>query len=331
VAMEEGRFHDPVLVAEIIGFLVRKPGIYVDGTLGGGGHSLAILQALDRAGYLDKSLLIGIDQDSAALGEAAAKLSDYGTSSVLVKGNFQDISAIVGRVCGERGRDTGVAGILLDLGVSSFQINTAERGFSYLRAGALDMRMDCDAPFHAGDIVNGYEERELARLFYRYGEEPRSRSIAKAIVLYRQMHGSVKGTEELAAIVRENAYGGEKVIKSLSRVFQALRIEVNGELDVLRQALAGGVETLAGGGRMAVISYHSLEDRIVKRSFAEKAKSDWGPKGVGLREPLSCGSINPVTRKPLVATLQEIAVNPRARSAKLRVIEKVFFGGCCEK
>jgi len=326
VAMEEGIFHDPVLVAEIIALLVRKPGIYVDGTLGGGGHSHAMLRTLAQAGYLDKSLLIGIDQDSAALREAAGKLSDYGGASVLVKGNFQDISAIVGRVCREKGIEPGAAGILLDLGVSSFQINTAERGFSYLKSGALDMRMDCDAPLHAGDIVNGYEERELARLFYRYGEEPRSRSIAKALVLYRQIHGSVQGTEELAAIIRKNAHGGEKVIKSLSRVFQALRIEVNGELDVLGQALDGGVETLAAGGRMAVISYHSLEDRIVKRSFAEKAKSDWGPKGVGLREPLSRGNIIPVTRKPLVPTHQEIESNSRARSAKLRVIEKVFSG-----
>jgi 16S rRNA (cytosine1402-N4)-methyltransferase len=143
--------------------------------------------------------------------------------------------------------------------------------------------MDSGASLTACDIVNNYEERELARLFYRYGEEPRSRSIARAIVAYRQTHGSVRGTQELAAIIRNNAYGGEKVIKTLSRVFQALRIEVNGELDVLGRAIDGGINCLDGHGRMAVISYHSLEDRIVKQAFAEKAKSDWGPKGVGLR------------------------------------------------
>ncbi len=321
--MVQERFHDPVLVAEIVAFLVRKPGIYVDATLGGGGHSVAILHALFEAGYGDTSLFIGIDQDDAALREASERLSMYKAGLVLVKGNFQDIEGIINRVCREKGVDPLVAGILLDLGVSSFQIDTPERGFSYLRDGALDMRMDSGASLTACDIVNNYEERELARLFYRYGEEPRSRSIARAIVAYRQTHGSVRGTQELAAIIRNNAYGGEKVIKTLSRVFQALRIEVNGELDVLGRAIDGGINCLDGHGRMAVISYHSLEDRIVKQAFAEKAKSDWGPKGVGLREPLAYGEIVMVTRKPLIATPKEIELNSRARSAKLRVIEKI--------
>ena len=321
--MVQERFHDPVLVAEIVAFLVRKPGIYVDATLGGGGHSVAILHALFEAGYGDTSLFIGIDQDDAALREASERLRMYKAGLVLVKGNFQDIEGIISRVCCEKERDPLVAGILLDLGVSSFQIDTPERGFSYLRDGALDMRMDSGASLTACDIVNNYEERELARLFYRYGEEPRSRSIARAIVAYRQTHGSVRGTQELAAIIRNNAYGGEKVIKTLSRVFQALRIEVNGELDVLGRAIDGGINCLDGHGRMAVISYHSLEDRIVKQAFAEKAKSDWGPKGVGLREPLAYGEIVMVTRKPLIATPKEIELNSRARSAKLRVIEKI--------
>ncbi len=189
------------------------------------------------------------------------------------------------------------------------------------------MRMDCSASRSAADIVNGYDEQELARLFYRYGEEPRSRSIARAIVAYRQKNGSVLYTQELAAIVRGNAHGGEKVIKTLSRVFQALRIEVNSELDVLRQALYDGIDSLDESGRMAVISYHSLEDRIVKRVFAEKVRSDWGPKGVGLREPLAWGTVTPVTRKPLIASFEEIAFNTRARSAKLRVVEKINQGG----
>jgi 16S rRNA (cytosine1402-N4)-methyltransferase len=321
--MVQGRFHEPVLAAEIVAFLVRKPGIYVDGTLGGGGHSLAFLHALHEAGYSEQSLLIGIDQDAAALEEAARTLGGFEDHFVLVKGNFQDIEPIITGVCGNKGLEPKVAGILLDLGVSSFQIDTAERGFSYLREGPLDMRMDSDASLSAGDIVNSYEEKELARLIYRYGEEPRSRSIAKAIVAWRKKNGSVNGTKELSDIIRGNAYGGEKVIKTLSRVFQALRIEVNGELDVLRRALSDGIDCLDDYGRMAVISYHSLEDRIVKTVFAEKARSDWGPKGVAMREPLAWGTVALVTRKPLTASVQEIESNPRARSAKLRIIEKI--------
>jgi len=321
--MAQYKFHEPVLPAEIIDLLVRRPGIYVDGTLGGGGHSQAILRAILEAGYGEGSLLIGIDQDDAALHEAAESLRGYDAMTVLVKGNFKGIEGIVKSVCGAKGLKPKVAGILLDLGVSSFQIDSAERGFSYFREGPLDMRMDRENTLCAGDIVNTYEEKELARLFYRYGEEPRSRSIARAIVAYRLKNGSVLGTQDLAGIIRDNATGRDKIIKTLSRVFQALRIEVNGELDVLRHALYDGIDCLDNHGRMAVISYHSLEDRIVKTVFAEKAWSDWGPKGVGLREPLARGTVSLITRKPLVATQQEIAANPRARSAKLRVIEKI--------
>ncbi len=327
MAITRDIFHDPVLVTEIVAFLVRKPGIYVDGTLGGGGHSLAMLRQLVAAGFLEGSLLIGIDQDEAALRQAREKLGEYDARSVLVKGNFLDIKGIVTRVCSDRGVEPKVTGILLDLGVSSYQIDTAERGFSYMSEGPLDMRMDSNASLRACDIVNTYEEQQLARLFYRYGEEPRSRSIARAIVAYRQSHGAVGSTKELADIVRCNAHGGERVIKTLSRVFQALRIEVNAELEVLSQVLDDGIDCLDEHGRMAVISYHSLEDRIVKRFFAEKARSDWGPKGVGLREPLAWGSVTPVTRKPLIASQQEVASNSRARSAKLRVIEKNYQGG----
>ncbi len=320
-------YHEPVLAAEIIAFLVRKPGVYVDGTLGGGGHSLGIMRALNEAGYGEGSLLIGIDQDDAALSAAAEKLREFDAHTVLVKGNFEDIENIVERVCSEKGLKPKVEGILLDLGVSSFQIDTAERGFSYLRDGPLDMRMDMDAPLSAADIVNTWDEKDLARLIFRYGEEPGSRSIAKAIVTYRLKNGPVKRTEELAGIIRGNFTGTDRIIKTLSRVFQALRIEVNSELEVLRKVLSDGIECLDDHGRMAVISYHSLEDRIVKTVFAGKAKSDWGPKGVGLREPLQRGSISLVTRKPLIAARQEIDSNPRARSAKLRVIEKISQGG----
>jgi 16S rRNA (cytosine1402-N4)-methyltransferase len=325
--MARDTFHVPVLADEIIALLVRKPGIYVDGTLGGGGHSAAILRAIVKSGYEAGSLLIGIDQDDAALRQAAENLKEFERYTVLVKGNFENMAEVIRDVAAEKGLPPKVAGILLDLGVSSFQIDTAERGFSYLRNGPLDMRMDSSAPLHAFEIVNTYEERDLARIFYRYGEEPKSRGIARAIVSFRVKHGAIHTTEELADIIRGIAYGGDNVIKTLSRVFQALRIEVNRELDVLREALCSGIEALEDYGRMAVISYHSLEDRIVKTVFADKARDDWGPKGVGLREPLHRGSIKLITRKPLVASTEEIGLNTRARSAKLRVIEKNPAGG----
>jgi len=327
--MVQDTFHVPVLADEIVAFLVQKPGVYVDGTLGGGGHSVAILRALEKAGYLESSLLVGIDQDDAALRQAEETLREFRTNSVLVKGNFEDISGVIQRVCAERGHPAKVTGILLDLGVSSFQIDRAERGFSYLRNGPLDMRMDSSGSSSAADIVNTLDERELANIFYRYGEEPRSRAISRAIVGYRQKNGPISTTEELATIIRSIAYGGDNVIKTLSRVFQALRIEVNRELDVLREALCDGIDSLEDHGRMAVISYHSLEDRIVKTVFADHAREDWGPKWVGLREPLRRGSVKLVTRKPLLASSGETASNSRARSAKLRVIEKNPVGGSC--
>jgi 16S rRNA (cytosine1402-N4)-methyltransferase len=328
--MAQDRFHEPVLAAEIVSLLARKPGVYVDGTLGGGGHARAMLRALSDAGFLEGSLLIGIDQDDDALRSARENLKEFDAAVVLVKGNFENIGSIISTLCAEKGLKPKVAGILLDLGVSSFQIDMAERGFSYMREGPLDMRMDSHAALSASAIVNTYDEQELAKLFYRYGEEPRSRSIAKAIITYRQKIGSITRTQELADIVRGNAHGGERVIKTLSRVFQALRIEVNAELDVLQRALCDGIDCLDEHGRMAIISYHSLEDRIVKRFFAEKARSDWGPKGVGMRDPLSWGTVAPVTRKPLIATQNEIEKNPRARSAKLRIIEKIHQGGLRE-
>ncbi|NTW68438.1 MAG: 16S rRNA (cytosine(1402)-N(4))-methyltransferase RsmH [Chlorobiaceae bacterium] len=328
--MAQNTFHVPVLADEIVAFLVRKPGIYVDGTLGGGGHSGAFLRALHQAGYIEGSLLIGIDQDDAALMQAADTLREFEPFTVLVKANFEEISSVIESVCSKRNLAPKVSGILLDLGVSSFQIDSAERGFSYLRNGPLDMRMDSTAPFSAAEIVNTSAERELATIFYRYGEEPRSRAISRAIVAYRQKHGPISDTEELAGIIRSIAYGGDNVIKTLSRVFQALRIAVNRELDVLREALCDGIESLEDHGRMAVISYHSLEDRIVKTVFADQAREDWGPKGVALREPLKRGSIKLITRKPLVASAGETASNSRARSAKLRVIEKNPAGGSSE-
>ncbi len=318
--MIEERYHRPVLVREVVELLAVRPGIYVDGTLGGGGHAAALLEALRCSGMLGESLLVGIDQDDCALREAAGALRDYGDRARLVKGNFRDIAAIVDRVRKEAALP--VTGILLDLGVSSFQIDTPGRGFSYRRPGPLDMRMDSGGKVSAADILNACEERELADIIFRYGEERRSRRIAAAICARRREQGPITRTEELSDIVRGVVGSPEQQLKSLARVFQALRIAVNDELGVLENALKDGAASLSLFGRMAVISYHSLEDRMVKRYFRELSEDDWGPRGVGLREPLRRAGFGIVTSRALTAGNDEVRKNSRARSAKLRVIEK---------
>jgi len=324
--MDAKGYHEPVLAAEIPDLLVRMPGVYVDGTLGGGGHSRRILEELFRKGFGGQSLLIGIDQDDRALDAAGKRLASCDGNIVLVKGNFGDLRSIVLRVCRDRQMAPSLAGILLDLGVSSAQIDSPERGFSYLHHGPLDMRMDPETVRSAADIVNTMSERELANLFFRYGEEPRSRSIARDIVEYRNRQGPILRTETLAGLIRQREPRQDRVIRTLSRIFQAVRIEVNHELDVLAAALEESAAMLSPGGRLAIISYHSLEDRMVKCFFSERARSDWGPRGVGLREPLRKAEFRIVTRKPVTAGAQEISSNPRARSARLRILEKLAEG-----
>ena len=320
--MDKDAYHRPVMVREVVAQLVRREGIYVDGTLGGGGHSLAVLQALKGMGFEGNSLLIGIDQDHFALEEAKRKLAGFHEKTRLVQGNFREVVSIVSDIK-ERGyAGMPVAGILLDLGVSSFQVDTPARGFSYLRQGPLDMRMKPEGDFRASDIVNSFEERDLADIIFRYGEEQKSRKIARAVCSWRRERGDITRTEELAAIVRGVVREPDQQIKALAKVFQALRIAVNDELGALDEVLRGGTEILDPLGRMAVISYHSLEDRMVKRFFSKVATDDWGPKGVGLREPLRNAMFRLVCRKPEVAADDEVRENPRARSAKLRVLEK---------
>ena len=316
------QYHRPVMVSETVGFLVKGAGIYVDGTLGGGGHSFAMLMAMRNAGIEDDSLLIGIDQDRHAICEAEKKLEGFARNTRLVQGNFRDIAAIVGDI-GKRELPGGkVRGMLLDLGVSSFQIDTPERGFSYLRSGPLDMRMNPEGAVTAADIVNSYDEQLLSDIIYRYGEEKKSRRIAAALCSWRKERGRISSTGELASIVRQVVRDPGQQIKSLSRVFQALRIVVNDEFGALEEVLKSGSECLDPQGRLAVISYHSLEDREVKQCFRRLAADDWGPKGVGLREPLKAAGFRLVTPKPVVAGGNELARNPRSRSARLRVIEK---------
>lgn len=321
-AMEGYGYHAPVLPDETISLLVTDPGIYIDGTLGGGGHSRLILERLSAIPAGGTSLLVGIDQDCHALEAAEAKLGPFRGSTALFRGNFSTVGEVARTVLDGQGKGLPVMGILLDLGVSSYQIDTAERGFSYLRNGPLDMRMDPDGPVSAADVVNGYAERDLARLFLRYGEEPLGGRIARAVVVAREK-APISTTGELAGVVKAACPRKDLAIKTLSRVYQALRIEVNDELGVLGQALEEGFASLSAGGRMAVISYHSLEDRIVKRFFAALAAEDWGPKGLALREPLSPARGRLVTRKPVLASASEIERNPRSRSARLRVIQKL--------
>jgi len=320
--MTNESYHRPVLVQEVVGLLAVRGGIYIDGTLGGGGHSKALLESLRQSGLEESVFLIGIDQDDCALREAAGTLRAFEKRTRLVKGNFRDIADIVGELRRDGLSDMPVAGILLDLGVSSFQIDTPGRGFSYLRPGPLDMRMDSSEGLTAADIVNTFDERELADIFFRYGEERRSRRIASAVCRRRSEHGPIETTEELAGIVRDAAGGGAQQLKCLARVFQALRIAVNDELGVLEKVLEDGTGCLSPLGRMAVISYHSLEDRMVKQCFRALCEDDWGPKGVGLREPLKRAEFRMVTRRAVTAGEEEVRENSRARSAKLRVIEK---------
>ncbi len=320
--MENDGYHLPVMVGEVTALLAIRPGIYIDGTLGGGGHAFSVMSALRRRGFEDGSLLIGIDQDSFALEEAAVRLRPFAPRVRLERGNFGDMAEILDRVRSREQCTLPVMGILLDLGVSSFQIDTPDRGFSYMRQGPLDMRMDPDGPLTAADIVNTSDESGLAGLIYRYGEEKKSRAIARAIKARVREKGELHETGELAAVVRSVVSGHEHQIKSLSRVFQALRIAVNDELGVLERALEDGTSCLGPLGRMGVMSYHSLEDRMVKLFFRDRSEDDWGPKGVGLREPLRSAGFRLVTRKSVAASDEEVRLNPRARSARLRVIEK---------
>ncbi len=313
-------YHEPVLADATTSLLVTRPGVYIDGTLGGGGHSLKLLRLLDGLG--GESLLVGIDQDSHALEAAAQKLREFGGKAVLLRGNFSMVRELLSPLMRGPGEGKAVMGLLLDLGVSSFQIDTPVRGFSYLRNGPLDMRMDPDGPLTAADIVNDYEEQALSRLFFRYGEEPHGGRIARAVVSARQVE-PITTTGALAEVVRRACPRKDAQIKTLSRIYQALRIEVNDELGVLEQALEDGFSVLSSGGRFAVISYHSLEDRIVKRFFSARCTADWGPKGLPLREPLKPAEAELVTRKPVQAGEDEVRRNPRARSARLRVIQKL--------
>lgn len=306
--------HVPVLLDKCIECLnVKKGGIYVDGTLGGGGHSSHVLKLLDNTGRL-----IGIDRDSDALEHTKKRLSKY-TNVTYVKDKHENIKNILNEL-----NIDAVDGILLDLGVSSYQLDEASRGFSYMQDAPLDMRMNRNDDFSAYDVINEYSEQKLAEIFFLYGEEKYSKQIARKIVATRE-DKNIETTMELVEVIKSAIPAKARNEKQhpAKRVFQAIRIEVNGELVDLEKTVCDAIMSLKPGGRLAIITFHSLEDRIVKKAY-EKMEGrctcppDFPQCICGYK---SYGKI--ITKKPLIGDEKELLENPRARSAKLRVFERV--------
>lgn len=304
--------HIPVLLKECIQNLnIKENGIYVDGTLGGAGHSKKILENLSPDG-----ILIGIDRDIEALENAKRKLKDY-QNIKYVYGNHDDIKTIL-----EELNIEGVDGILLDLGVSSYQLDEADRGFSYMQDASLDMRMDQTAKLTAEYVVNNYTEEELSKIIYDYSEEKFSRNITRKICEYRK-NKKIETTKELAEIV-ESAIPGfaKKEGHPAKRTFQAIRIEVNDEIKPLYNTVKNCIDVLKPGGRLCIITFHSLEDRAVKEAYVDAQGKCICPSDLpycvcGYK---SLGKI--ITKKPILPTKDEMTENSRSKSAKLRVFEK---------
>ena len=305
--------HIPVLKNETIELLnVRPNGIYVDGTIGGAGHSKAIEEKAKI------KLLVGIDQDEEALVVAKKNLANYNNVK-FVHDNFKNID----KVLDELGINK-VDGILVDIGVSSYQIDCKERGFSFRQDARVDMRMDVSQDFSAYNLLNEYKEEDIARVIKDYGEEKFAKSIARHIVKARQSK-PIETTKELEETILSSVprYKGQDGKSNVQRTFQAIRIEVNKELDVLSEFLDKAVQRLNPGGRLAVISFHSLEDRIVKQKFRELATGCICPPDFPI---CVCGHkqvVNLITKHPVEATEEEIKINSRSACAKLRVVEKI--------
>lgn len=305
--------HKSVLLTETIeGLQIRPDGIYVDGTLGGGGHSYEI------AKRLTDGRLIGIDQDQAAIEAAGMRLSPFGDKVTIVRSNYRNTREVLSELGIEK-----IDGMILDLGVSSYQFDTKERGFSYRFDSPLDMRMDTRQSFSAKEIVNGYSEMELYHVIRDYGEDKFAKNIAKHIVMARKKK-PVETTGELCEIIKAaipakiRAEGGHPA----KRTFQAIRIECNKELEVLRESLETLIELLNPGGRLCIITFHSLEDRIVKAAFKKAENPCICPPNFPV---CTCGRVSQgkvVTGKPILPGEEEVSKNPRAASAKLRIFEK---------
>lgn len=307
--------HEPVMLTQCIeGLNINPDGIYIDGTLGGGGHSLAICQQLS-----DKGMLIGIDRDADALEAAKSRLESCTCQKHFVQSNYSDVK----QVLKELGIDK-VDGALLDLGVSSFQIDNPERGFSYMNEAPLDMRMSQDDGFTAYEVVNKYSQKELTNLIHKYGEERWASRIAEFIVKERK-EKPVETTFDLVDIIKAAV---PKAVRRngphpAKRTFQAIRIEVNDELGQLERAVEEFCDILAPNGRLCIITFHSLEDRIVKDIFNKRVNPCTCPKEFPICVCGKVANIKKVTGKPAIPTPNEIDENPRSRSAKLRIAEKI--------
>lgn len=289
--------HEPVLKAEVLQYLDPKPGYHIlDATIGGGGHSEALLERILPGGFL-----LGLDQDSEAIERTRTRLSRFAGHFDLIETNFRELDLALSKYPAIK-----FDSILLDLGFSSDQIMNPARGFSFRLDAPLDMRMSLKSPMTAADLINTLPEHEIADIFWKFGEEHRSRRFAKAIV-YARRKSEITTTLELAALIEKSAGGRHGKIHSATKVFQALRIAVNDELGAIEEAIPKTLAALKAKGRLAVITFHSLEDRIVKSLFKEKEKE---------------GIIDIITRKVVMPTREEALRNPKARSAKLRVVEK---------
>ncbi len=314
--MEEQVFsHVSVLLQECMDALCIKPdGIYIDGTAGGGGHSSEI------ASHLETGKLIALDRDMSAVKAAGARLEKYGERAQVVHSNFSEMA----QVCRQLGIE-GVDGVLLDLGVSSYQLDTADRGFSYMADAPLDMRMNREDTLDAYTVVNTYTEQQLKKIIYDYGEERFAPRIAQRIVQEREKQ-PIRTTGELVNIIKAAmpAAAKEGGHHPAKRTFQAIRIEVNGELSVIEPTIRDAVSLLKPGGRIAIITFHSLEDRLVKQTFASLASGCTCPRDFPVcvcgKKPL----VDIISRKPVLPSEQELAINPRSRSAKLRVAQKRY-------
>lgn len=301
-------FHLPVLCAEAVAFLLpHNARVVVDGTTGGGGHAEKICEHLPPDGRL-----VCFDADAEALAESEKRLARYLDRVTFVHANFRDLKPELRRL----GIDT-IDGVLLDLGVSSYQLDEGSRGFSYRADEPLDMRMDRRQSRTARDIINTYAQERLADVLWKFGEERASRRIASRIVAARPL----ETTGDLASVIR-GAVGGKNLVKSLSRVFQAIRIEVNDELGSLAHALAGAVDILADGGRLVVISYHSLEDRVVKEFFREESAESIPSGHKLIPDTPRVPRLRVLTRRPVEPGEEETGRNGRARSARLRAAER---------
>ena len=306
--------HISVLYDETISLLdIKKDGIYVDGTMGGAGHSLGICSALSEEGTF-----VGIDRDDFVFEGAGRRLENTECEKHFIRGNFHDIKGILSDLEIE-----GIDGMLVDLGVSSFQIDDAARGFSFRHDAPLDMRMDKSSALDAREVVNTYSQDELRNIIKRFGEEKFAANIAKHIVRRRQ-ESPIETTGELVEIIKgaipKKFHAGKHPAK---KTFQAIRIEVNDEIDSLEKALQDMIDVLNPGGRLAVITFHSLEDRIAKNVFRENAKGCTCPPEFPVCVCGNVPNVKIITRKPVLPTDEEIEMNPRSRSAKLRVVEKL--------